>query len=168
MGLLRRDRPARVKFQMRSKLFAIGDDYWIEDGDGRKAYKVDGKSLRVRQTFVIEDAQGNDVAHIKEKKLGRDRMEISRGGRDIATVKKALGREKFVVDVEGGKGLDVKGDFLDHEYEIERGRHTIAEVSKKWFRLRDTYGVEIDDGEDIALMLAVTVCVDAMSSADLS
>jgi uncharacterized protein YxjI len=167
MGLLRRNRPERVKFQMRSKLFSIGDDYWIEDDHGHKAFRVDGKSLRVRQTFVIEDAEGNEVVHITGKKLGRDRMEISRGGRDIATVKKALGREKFVVDVEGGKGLDVKGDFLDHEYEIERGRHTIAEVSKKWFRIRDSYGVEIDAGEDVALLLAVTVCVDALFSADL-
>jgi uncharacterized protein YxjI len=36
-------------------------------------------------------------------------------------------------------------------------------VSKRWFRVRDTYGVEIAPGEDDALILAIAVCVDAMS-----
>jgi len=36
-------------------------------------------------------------------------------------------------------------------------------VSKRWFRVRDTYGVEIAPGEDEALVLAIAVCVDALS-----
>ena len=39
----------------------------------------------------------------------------------------------------------------------------VAEISKKWFRVRDTYGVEIEGEPDVALILAVTVCIDAMS-----
>ena len=39
----------------------------------------------------------------------------------------------------------------------------IAEVSKKWFRVRDTYGVEIAPGENAVLVLAVTVAVDTMA-----
>ena len=30
--------------------------------------------------------------------------------------------------------------------------------------MRDTYGVEIAPGEDEALVLAITVCIDAMSN----
>ncbi|HWI00384.1 MAG TPA: hypothetical protein VNT27_08625 [Propionibacteriaceae bacterium] len=36
-----------------------------------------------------------------------------------------------------------KVDVVDHEYEIEVEDRKIAEVSKKWFRVRDAYGVEI-------------------------
>jgi uncharacterized protein YxjI len=57
----------------------------------------------------------------------------------------------------------VKGNFVDHEYEIERDGKRIAEVSKKWLRVRDSYGVEVDDPADVVLVLAVTVAVDALA-----
>ena len=44
-----------MHYRMRQKLVSIGDDYWIEDGDGRRAYKVDGKALRVRETLNFDD-----------------------------------------------------------------------------------------------------------------
>src|SRR5262245_11709903 len=168
MGLLRRDRhdeePA-LRFQMRQKLIAVGDDYWIEDQSGAKAFKVDGKALCLRDTWVLEDRAGHEVAKIREKKLSiRDRIRIELPGGGEATVKKALVaiRDRFHVDVAGGD-LKVHGNIVDHEYEIERDGHKIAEVSKKWFRVRDTYGVEVRDPTDTVLILAVTVAVDAMS-----
>jgi len=39
----------------------------------------------------------------------------------------------------------------------------VATVSKKWFRVRETYGVQLAEGQDIPLVLAITVCVDAMA-----
>jgi uncharacterized protein YxjI len=36
-------------------------------------------------------------------------------------------------------------------------------VSKRWFRVRDTYGIEIDAEQDDALILAITVCIDQMT-----
>ena len=169
MGLLRNrgaDPVMGSRYQMRQKLLSVGDDSWIEDADGRRAFRVDGKALRIRKTFVLEDTAGNEVARLKERKLSvRDRMEIERDGRSVATVKKALVglRDRFAIDVEGGADLDAKGNLVDHEYEIERDGDTVAVVSKRWFAVRDTYGVEIAAGEDAAIVLAITVCIDAMS-----
>ena len=60
---------------MREKLLSIGDDYWIENDRGERAFKVDGKAFRVRETFVLEDAAGNEVARIQERKLSiRDKI----------------------------------------------------------------------------------------------
>jgi len=165
MGLLRKNESDdKRKFQMREKLMSIGDDYWIEDESGDKAFKVDGKAMHLRNTWVLEDAQGKEVAAIKEHKLGRDKITIELGGRK-ATVKKALVglRDRFHVEVELGKDLKVHGHIADHEYEIERDGDKIAEISKKWFRVRDTYGVEVDHDVDTVLVLAVTVAVDALS-----
>jgi uncharacterized protein YxjI len=76
---------------MREKLFSIGDDFWIEDDAGAKAYKVDGKALRARTTFILEDAAGKEVAHIQDRVVRiRGTMEIARGGEPLATVHKAL------------------------------------------------------------------------------
>jgi uncharacterized protein YxjI len=157
-----------VRYQMRQKLVAIGDDFWIEDSRGERAFKVDGKALRVRQTLVFEDAHGQELCKIQERMLRiKDTMEVEGpGGESLATVKKALItplRERFTAKVGDGPDLDIQGNLLDHEYTIEAGRDKVAEVSKKWFRLRDTYGVEIAPGQNDALILAITVCVDMMT-----
>ncbi|MGV1007830.1 MAG: LURP-one-related/scramblase family protein [Dermatophilaceae bacterium] len=157
--------PAPHRFQMREKLVSIGDDYWIEDEEGRRAFKVDGKAVRIRDTFVLRDADGSEVAKIQERKLRvRDSMQIERSAGN-ATVHKALVglRDRFTIDVDGGPDLSAHGNLVDHEYEIERDGDTVATVSKRWFRVRDTYGVEIDPGQDVGLILAITVCIDAMS-----
>ena len=168
MGLLRGRRDdGGTKYRMRERVFAIGDDFWIEDDAGERAFKVDGKALRIRKTLVLEDRSGAELLRIQEKKLRvRDTMEIERDGRTVATVKKALitpFRERFSIEVEGGEDMEAKGNVVDHEYKIERDGKKVAEVSKRWFRIRDTYGIEVAAGEEDALLLAVTVCIDQMT-----
>jgi uncharacterized protein YxjI len=156
-----------LQYQLREKMFSIGDDYWIETNRGDRAFKVDGKALRVRETLIIEDRSGAELCKIQEKKLRiRDTMEIERGDDTIATVKKAAFtplRERYSVDVRDGEDLDVHGNIVDHEYTVERHGEKVAEVSKRWFRVRDTYGIEISPGQDDALILAVAVCLERMS-----
>lgn len=163
----RRDEVRPTRYQMREKLFAIGDDFWVENEGGQRAFKVNGKALRVRDTLVLESPRGEELYSIQEKMVRvRDTMHIERGGQQVATVKKALItplRERFSIDVDGGGDMEAKGNILDHEYKIERGGDEIAEISRRWFRVRDTYGVEIKPGQDDALVLAVVVCIDQMT-----
>jgi len=150
---------------MRQRLIAVGDDYWIEDDNGDRQFKVNGKVARARDTWKLEDLHGNRVATIRERKLSiRDAIKIEVGGRE-ATVKKAMVgiRDRFHVDVDGGDDLKVHGNIVDHEYEIECKGDRVATVSKKWFRARDTYGVEMQSDADIVLLLAVTVAVDSLA-----
>jgi uncharacterized protein YxjI len=151
---------------MREKMFAIGDDYWIETEGGERAFKVDGKALRIRDTFVLEAPSGDELFTIQEKKLSvRDKMEIERDGKTVATIKKALVsplRDRYSISIENGEGMEAKGNIVDHEFKFERGGNTVAEVSKRWFRMRDTYGIEIAPEQDDALILACTVCIDQM------
>jgi uncharacterized protein YxjI len=168
MGLLRRgDKSDWVRYRMREKLFAIGDDFWIETEDGERAFKVDGKAVRFRDTLVVEGPAGEELFKIQEKKLSvRDKMEIEAGGRTVATVKKALVsplRDRFSIELESGGELTAKGNVVDHEYKIERDGEKVAEVSKKWFRIRDTYGIEVAPSEEPALILATAVCIDRMA-----
>ncbi len=162
-------RGTATRYQRREKLVSIGDDFWVEDQDGDRVFKVDGKAMRLRNTLDLEDAHGTKLCRIQTKVLHiRDTMDIEwPDGSRMAKVHKALItplRERFKVDVEGGEDLEVQGNIVDHEYEIERNGHKVAEVSKKWFRVRDTYGVEISAAEqDVVLMLAVTVALDTMT-----
>jgi len=171
MGLLRDRRESLgTQYRMREKLLSIGDDLWIETGDGERAFKVNGKALRVRETLVLESPSGEELYKIQERKLRvRDTMKVEQDGRTVATVKKALVsplRERYSIEVEEGEDLEAKGNIVDHEFEIKRGGETVAEVSKRWFRARDTYGIEIAPGEDDALILIVAVCIDRMGRRD--
>lgn len=155
-------------YQMRQKMFAIGDDFWIENDRGEKVYKVDGKALRIRSTLILEDRNGREVAKIQERMLRiKDSMEIEdANGKQVGMVKKALItpiRERWVVKIKDGPDLDVQGNILDHEYKIGEGRDKVAEVSKKWFRLRDTYGIEIEPGQDDGVILAIAIAIDEMA-----
>ena len=168
MGFLHRDdEPAGTRYQMREKLLAIGDDFWIENGAGERAFKVNGKAVRVRSTFILESPSGDELFKIQKKDLHiRDTMKVERDGDTVATVKKALitpFRDRFSIELEDGPELSAKGNIVDHEFEIERDGDKVAEISKRWFRVRETYGVEVVPGEDDALLLAVTVCIDEMA-----
>ena len=171
MGLLRKnDDLSGTRYQMRERVFAIGDDFWVETGGGERVFKVNGKALRVRDTLVLESPAGEELYTIQEKKLRvRDTMEVEQGGRTIATIKKALVsplRDRYSIAVEGGNDLEAKGNIVDHEFKIERDGEKVAEVSKRWFRVRDTYGIEVAPGQNDALILAVAVCIDQMGRGD--
>ena len=164
----RRGEGGENRYRMREKMISIGDDFWIENGAGQKVFKVDGKALRVRSTLKFEDARGNLLAQIQERKLRvKDSMEIeSPDGDQLAMVKKALispVRDRFTVKIGGGPDLEVKGNIVNHEYTIGEGRDKMAQVSKKWFRVRDSYGVEIEPGQNDIIILAVAVCIDQMA-----
>ena len=168
MGLLHRHHDiGGTRYQMREKLFAIGDVFWVETEGGERAFKVNGKALRARSTFILESPSGEELFKIQEKKLTiRDTMDIERDGETVAKVKKALFtplRERFTIELDDGGELNAHGNIVDHEYKIERDGHKIAEVSKRWVRIRETYGIEIAPGENDALILAAAVCIDEMS-----
>jgi uncharacterized protein YxjI len=155
-----------MRYRMRKQLFSIGDDFWVEDESGQRVLKVDGKVLRVRQTFVLEDMDGREVATIHKKLVAvRDTMDVERDGRLVARVRKALFapfRQRFDVEVDDGSKLTVQGNITDHEYEVRRDGRPVAEISKRWFAIRDTYAVDVAPDEDVALVLALTVAVDWM------
>src|SRR3954465_524712 len=112
MGLLRNRGPEGTRYTMREQMFSIGDDYWIES-DGERAFKVDGKALHLRDTFVLESPSGEELFTIQERKLSvRDKMEIERAGKKVATIKKALVsplRDRYSIDVEDGEDMEAKG-----------------------------------------------------------
>jgi len=156
------------RYQMREKLVAFGDDYYIKNEAGQNIFKVDGKVLRVRDTLKFKDMRGNVLCQIQERMLTiKDVMAIEDGqGKEIARVKKALItplRDRWTVKLHNGPDLDVQGNILDHEYEIKEGHRKVAQVSKKWFRVRDTYGVEVAPDQEDILILAVTVALDQMA-----
>jgi uncharacterized protein YxjI len=93
---------------------------------------------------VIDDFRRLIVRYVMKQKL------FSFG--DDFHIRDDAGRDVYFVD---GKAFS-----LGDEYAFTRGDRTVATVSKKWFSWSDTYGVDIERGEDDVLILASTVVID--------
>ena len=114
------------RLKVRERLFAFGDDFWIENARDRRVYLVDGKALRVRDTLLFKDLQGQERYKLQEKVARvRDTMTLYKAdGGTAATIKKALItplRDRYTVDLPGQPELETQGNILHHEYTIEQG-----------------------------------------------
>ncbi|MEJ8643383.1 LURP-one-related family protein [Streptomyces sp. MS1.HAVA.3] len=157
-----------MKYLVRDKLLAIGDDYWIEDEDGRHAFLVDGKALRFRDTLELKDPDGRILITLREKLLVfRDAMTLERDERRLAMIRRkrfSLLRNHFRVTMAEGTELDVSGRILDREFKVEYDGELLALISRQWYRVRETYAVDVvREDADAALLVAVAVCVIRMA-----
>lgn len=160
-----------MRYLVRERIFGIGDDFWVEDEQGEKAFLVDGKALRLRETFELKDARGEVVAVVRKKLVSvRDAMKIERDGETVATVRKKRFtplRDVYRAELAGGEELEIRGDLIDKEYDIEYEGERLARISRKWFRVRDTYAIDVQRPDaDAALLIAVAVCVDRLVEKD--
>ncbi|MFJ6937637.1 LURP-one-related/scramblase family protein [Streptomyces sp. NPDC101132] len=157
-----------MKYLVRDKIFAVGDDYWIEDEFGRHAFLVDGKALRLRDTLELKDPDGRILITIRQKLLSlRDTMTLERDLAPLATIRRkrlSLIRNHYRVTLVEGTELDVGGRVLDREFRVDYDGELLALISKQWLTVRDTYAVEVvREDADPALLVAVAVCVIRMA-----
>jgi uncharacterized protein YxjI len=145
-------------------MFSIGSDFWVTDEQGGQVFLVDGKAMSLRETLELKDLSGAVVATVHKKLLAmRDTMQVERGGQVVATVTKAMFsplRHRSEIELADGSRWEASGNLVGLEYTIDGGDRTVAQVSRSWFQLRDSYGVEVGPGEDDALIIAVAVCLD--------
>jgi uncharacterized protein YxjI len=104
------------------------------------------------------------LATIRKKLLAfTDTLEIEHDGAVVATVHKAVIsplHHRAIIDIDGRGRLEAVGNIVDHDFEIRDGRQVVAQVSRSWFRIRDTYGVDVAPGENDALFVAIAICLD--------
>jgi uncharacterized protein YxjI len=156
-----------MQYLMRQRLFAFGDDFVIKDASGADRFVVDGRAFSLGDKLAFRDMAGTELAFIRQRLLAlTPTYELSRNGQPFATIQKSmftLFRAHFAIDVPGPDDLEAQGDFLDHEYSFTRSGAQVAQVSKRWFALGDTYGVDIADDADDVLILACTVVIDMVA-----
>ncbi|HVT68784.1 MAG TPA: LURP-one-related family protein [Trebonia sp.] len=154
-----------MRYLIQERIFSLTTDFWIEDEDGNRVFYVDGRALSLRETFELRDATGALRALIRKKIFAvRDTMNIEDASGVIATVRPAFFsplRHRYEIDLADGSRLEAVGNFTDKDWQLagEDGR-IAGRISRQWFRLRDTYGIEVAPGEDDALIIAIAVCID--------
>ena len=157
-----------MRYVLQQKLFSIGGAFYIKNDQGQDVFLVEGKVFSFGHQLSFQDTSGNELAYIREKVLSwGPTYEIYRDGQLFAIVKKELFtffKHVFTVDVPGPDDLVAEGDFLDLEFTFSRSAGIVATVSRRWFSLVDTYGVDIVDGEDDVTILASAIVIDMVRS----
>jgi uncharacterized protein YxjI len=159
------------RYLVRERFFAIGDDFWVTTEDGEKVYLIDGKALTLHDRLELKDIAGTVLATVRKKIVSLHhsmRIEDSTG-ETVATVRKKMFtplHEAFDVELAIGIELAIRGDMFGKEYGISGPNGPVAQITRKWLRVRDTYGVDIAPGWDHALIIAIALCVDRLSGED--
>jgi uncharacterized protein YxjI len=78
-----------MRYVMKQKLFAWGDDFTIKTEDGQDVFFVDGKAFSLGDKLSFQDMQGNELVFIRQKVLSwGPTYEIYGHGGLLAVVKK--------------------------------------------------------------------------------
>ena len=154
-----------MRYLVQERIFSFTADFWIEDENGNRVFFVDGRALSLRETFELRDASGQLRALIRKKMFAmRDTMEIEDGSGVIAKVRPAFFspfKHRYEIDMADGSQLQAEGNFADKDWAVvSQNNQLVARISRQWFRIRDTYGVEVAPGADDAVMIAIAVCID--------
>lgn len=155
------------RYRMKQKLFSLRDQFRIQDADGQDVYVIKGKLISMRDHLTFSNIEGEELLEIRQKLVSlKPQYRIYRDDNLYAVVKKrllALLKARFDIEVEDGPALEAKGNFLDYEYKFFHGDDEVARVSKTWFALRDSYGVQVSDEIDDLLILACAVVIDMIN-----
>jgi uncharacterized protein YxjI len=154
-----------MRYMVRERLFDIKDDFWVTDEDGRRVFCVNARLVSLHHTLVLQDAAGRKLASIKHKLLTfTDAINIEHDGAVVATVHRAVFsplHHRAHIDLhDGGGRLEAVGNIIDKDFEIRDGDQVVARISRKWFTIRDAYGVDVAPGQNDAFIIAIAVCLD--------
>jgi len=151
-----------MKYMIREKFSAWGDDFKILDGTGEPVFFVDGQAFSWGDKLSFQTMQSEELAFISQKPLSfMPKYEIYRDGQFFAEVVKEFSwfDKEFTLDVPGPNDYTVKGSFWRHNYNFTRRGRSVAEVTKRW-TWNDCYGVEIADDEDTVAILCTAIVID--------
>jgi uncharacterized protein YxjI len=155
-----------MRYLVQARIFSFPASFWITDESGSEVFLVDGQAFRLRQTFDLKDASGNVRTTIRKQMFTfGGTMDIESGGAVIATVRRvpfSLFKHRYDISLADGSVLTATGDFGAHDWALNGDDRQVGLISKQWFRVRDTYGVEVSPGEDDALVISIAICIDRL------
>lgn len=151
-----------MKYVIKQKVWALSDNFTIKDDADNDCFKVQGKVFSFGNKLRIYDMADNELIYIEQRMFKfLPEYDIYKNDILLANVKKKMTFFRPVFEVNGSKGdYTINGDFIDMEFEILKNGIKVCEVSKRWFAMSDTYGVDIEDTEDSPFILALVIVID--------
>jgi uncharacterized protein YxjI len=158
-----------VRYRVPQNIAALEGPVTIRSDLGAPTFLIDGDAGTRTETVRIQDMEGRIHCQVDARavrtgdpvRITGPRVEL------LATIRRSelsLVRDQFVVQVEPGAFWTIDGQVAVYAYRILAQDGPIAEVARRWFRARATYGVEVIAGVPHAVVLAVAICLDLIIS----
>lgn len=149
-----------MKLYIKQRVFSWTDSFVIKDEYGNDKYYGDCEFLSLGHKLHVRDCRGQEVIYIQQKLLTfMPKFDIFIEGREVGQLVKELTFFRDVYSVPS-IGIEVRGDFFDHDYEVQQYGRTIMTLSKEWFTWGDSYVLDIPSPADELLGLAIMLAID--------
>jgi uncharacterized protein YxjI len=156
-------------YRIKEKFWGFGDTFNITNKNGDNCFVVKGKAFSWGNKLSFQDVSGKELAFISQKILSfRPRYRIYIDGNLFAEVNKEFSwfSKKFLLDVPGPNDYSIDGSFWKHDYTFTRRSRAVATVSKDFWGWTDSYGVEVEEGEDVVSILCACIVIDQVLADD--
>ncbi len=155
-----------MKFHIQERPWTLREEFLVRDQNGQPVFKVKGKFFHIGDNLRLLDLEERaEAAHIKQKVLAlTPHYEIYQNGAHWASLHEKLLHlfgERFKIKLENGEVLHIDGNIWNWDFTVsnERG-DLLAEISKRISLFRDSYAVDIAQGVDVPLMIALTIAIE--------
>lgn len=150
---------------IKQKVFSWADRFTVKDVDGTDRYSVEGEVFTFGKKLHVYDNSEREVIFIKERlTFFTPTFEIYIDGNLVGEVKREFTffHPRYTVTLTDGRSIGVEGDFWDHDYSVTEGTGTLMTVSKEFFTWGDSYALNVYNGEDEKLGLAIVLTIDCV------
>jgi uncharacterized protein YxjI len=161
--------PGWQRYVMKSK-FGAGRDFAVTDLNDAQVSYVDGK-LGPRPKAEVKDGEGNVRFSVKGRLLGVPKqMTISdHDGREVASLKAKMFspiKSRATLTMADGSSWQIEGSLLEKDYSITANGKPVVQISQKWVTIRDTYTLDVAEGVELPLALAIVWAIDRWTERD--
>ena len=152
------------RYLVKSK-FGAGRDFAVLDPETEEqVYFVDGK-IGTRPKADIQDAAGKTVYRVRGTLLGIPKhiTVMDADDREIASLKAKFFspiKDQMTMTRPDGEAWVLEGSFIEKNYSVAAGGRPVVQITQKWVTVRDAYTLDVADGVDPGLALAVLWAVD--------
>lgn len=151
-----------MRYKIRQRIFSLASSFTIKDEFDSDVYNVNGRLFTIGNKLTISDIAGIERVYIEQipfRLLAE--YNIYADNQLKAKVKKQFTFFNSKFDIEASDGsYTIEGNILAHEFRILKDNIVIATISKEFFSLSDTYGIDIASSEDDVFILALAIVVD--------
>lgn len=154
-----------MKLYIKQHVVSIRDSFEILDSKNKKVFTVKSKLLSLAQRFNIFNHRGKKVASIRRQIFNIMPRYTIRIGSDRFVLKRKFSFFRHQYRVSNTNWV-VKGDFLNHSYDIMKGSQSIMSLRKHWISWGDSYELNIRDPQDAILATSIVIALDAELARD--
>lgn len=151
---------------IKQHIMALSEKFTISNARDEVIYFAQGSFMKVPKTFTIENENHKEVAFITKKILSLfPTFEVEVEGKQVAVIRKEFSLFKAKYQIEG-QGLQVEGNWWDMDFAVRKDGHVIGEVHKQWFKVRDTYEIQIADEAYELILVAIVLAIDRVKASE--